>query len=554
LLVGVLIAACAPSSAPQSAPAERPGQTIIFATRTEPSTIASKPLNQAGSRTATVVGLFNATLLRRDERGTSHPYLAEAVPQLNTESWRVFPDGTMETTYRLKPNLRWHDGTPLTAEDFVFGWRVYATLELGTAGTMPYRLIREVVAPDARTVLVRWDHSFPSAADLHDEDPLPPLPRHILEQPLRDLAPDAFGAHPYWTSEYVGLGPYQSQRWEPGTAIDGMAFEGYVLGRPKIDRLRVLFIADRNVTLANLLAGAVHVSSDDSISFEQAVVLRREWAPTNGGTVIPAPTGWRNIQVQLRPEVMAPRSLADPRVRRALAFTLDKQSLNDALFEGEGHMADTMVEPSRDYFPEVDRAIVKYSFDARRSEQLMAESGFTKGSDGVYNRPDEGRFSGEIKVLGSSQNQAEMAILADIWRRSGFEFSQATFSPAQFQDGRARSSFTSLHPTGGPIGEPTYRNLGIDAISTPENRWIGSNRGAWAHEEYDRLLKLFDRTLDRSERVRHVVQMMRIVSEEVPTISLYFNLYINAYRSEVKATTAYGDLIGQHVHEWELRD
>jgi hypothetical protein len=48
--------------------------------------------------------------------------------------------------------------------------------------------------------------------------------------------------------------------------------------------------------------------------------------------------------------------------------------------------------------------------------------------------------------------------------------------------------------------------------------------------------------------------MMRIVGEEVPTISLYFNLYINAYRSEVKATTAYGDLIGQNIHEWELRD
>jgi ABC-type transport system substrate-binding protein len=247
-----------------------------------------------------------------------------------------------------------------------------------------------------------------------------------------------------------------------------------VLGRPKIDRLRVLFIPDRNTTLANLLAGAVHVSSDDSISFEQAVVLRREWAPTNGGTVIPAPTGWRNIQVQLRPEFMAPRGLADPRVRRALAFTMDKQSLNEALFEGEGHLADTMVEPTRDYFPDVDRVIAKYSFDPRRSEQLMAEAGFAKGPDGVYTRPDEGRFVGEIKVLGSSQNQAEMAILADIWRRSGFEFGQATFSSAQFQDGRARSSFTSLHPTGGPIGEPTYRNLGIEAIPTPDTAGLGA--------------------------------------------------------------------------------
>ena len=67
------------------------------------------------------------------------------MPQLNTESWRVFPDGRMETTYALKPNLAWHDGAPLTADDFVFAWRVYATPELGVSNTPPASLI-EVLA------------------------------------------------------------------------------------------------------------------------------------------------------------------------------------------------------------------------------------------------------------------------------------------------------------------------------------------------------------------------------------------------------------------------
>ena len=58
---------------------------------------------------------LNAGLAINDERELPHPYLAEALPELNSDTWRVFPDGRMETAYRLRPNLTWHDGRPLTA-------------------------------------------------------------------------------------------------------------------------------------------------------------------------------------------------------------------------------------------------------------------------------------------------------------------------------------------------------------------------------------------------------------------------------------------------------
>ena len=54
----------------------------------------------------------------------------------------------METTYRLRPNLTWHDGAPLTAEDFVFSWRVYANPDLGLSSHAPIPAISEVTAID----------------------------------------------------------------------------------------------------------------------------------------------------------------------------------------------------------------------------------------------------------------------------------------------------------------------------------------------------------------------------------------------------------------------
>src|SRR5436305_14754861 len=101
-----------------------------------------------------------------DERETPHPYLVEALPQLNTGSWKVFPDGRMETTHRLRPNLTWHDGAALTADDFVFGWQVYSAPELGAAGSVPQNQIEEVAAPDPSTVLIKWQRPYPDAAQM----------------------------------------------------------------------------------------------------------------------------------------------------------------------------------------------------------------------------------------------------------------------------------------------------------------------------------------------------------------------------------------------------
>src|SRR5439155_24643675 len=75
--------------------------------------------------------LLNATLAATDKSGVPQPYLVEALPQLNTDTWRVFPDGRMETVYRLKPGLVWHDGTALTADDILFTWRVLTKPEVG---------------------------------------------------------------------------------------------------------------------------------------------------------------------------------------------------------------------------------------------------------------------------------------------------------------------------------------------------------------------------------------------------------------------------------------
>src|SRR5204862_1438423 len=124
------LAACAPPAAPpapaarsQPVVADQTDRTVTIIGRTEPTQVADPGLRSSGTSIGATTRPFNAALDTNDSHENPVPYLAEALPQLNTDSWQVFPDGTMQTSYKLKPNLTWHDGTALAADDFVFAWK-----------------------------------------------------------------------------------------------------------------------------------------------------------------------------------------------------------------------------------------------------------------------------------------------------------------------------------------------------------------------------------------------------------------------------------------------
>jgi hypothetical protein len=89
----------------------------------------------------------------------------------------------------------------------------------------PSAFDQSVSALDARTILIRWRAPSPGANALKDGD-LDPLPLHVLQEPFATYEQDAgtrdlFLNHPFWTTEYVGAGPYRLERWEQGSHFEG---------------------------------------------------------------------------------------------------------------------------------------------------------------------------------------------------------------------------------------------------------------------------------------------------------------------------------------------
>ncbi|HEY3115681.1 MAG TPA: ABC transporter substrate-binding protein [Chloroflexota bacterium] len=556
LIGSTLLSACAPSAQTPgggagSAPAN-PQRTLVMALRSEPPSVASLPLRAAGLSVASAVRLFNAELDYVDDREQTHPYLAEELPKLNTDSWKVFPDGRMETTYRLKPNLTWQDGVPLSANDFAFARRVYGTPEFLTSAARPLSLTTEVLAPDPRTVVIRWRQPYPDADSL--KNTFQALPRHILEQPYAADDPDAFAAEPFWGGSYIGLGPYKVEHWEPGASIDGVAFAGHVLGRPKIERVRVVFMGDPNVVVAGLLAGSLTAAVDNSLNSDQAAVVEREWNARGGaGVVLYVPSQFRATEVQFRPEYANPPEVLDVRVRQAMLHAMDRKALNDTLIAGKGILADSPISPTEPYYSTIESRIRKYPFDMRRTEQLLTEAGLTKGTDGFFNRPNGERFRPELWCLAGGNNDLEIQIQVDGFRNAGIEVTSKILPFALFPDTKTRSTFPAFSNS----SSQTFVML-HGAPPGPQNQFLGGGgRMGWANSEFDGLLDTSQSTLDHSEWIKLQGEMARVVSEDLPLLPIYFNVRVTAYGADLQGpllgTTPTSGSDSWNVYQWEWR-
>jgi peptide/nickel transport system substrate-binding protein len=478
--------------------------------------------------------------------------VVEALPQLNTPSWQLFPDGTMETSYVLRPNLTWHDGTPFHAQDFVFAHEVYRAPELGQAQSRPIAQMAEVLAPDARTVIIRWREPFVDAGALGLT--FQPLPRHLLEEPFRTVDALTFTNLAFWTQGYVGLGPYKLEHWEPGAFLMASAFDGHALGRPKIDQIRIMFINDPQTALANVLAGEIHFVTHNMFSVTHGLVLEERWAQNRGGRVIYSPTGRRLGIVQMRPEYQSPSALADVRTRYALAHGLDDQARVDILDGGKGQVAYTLTSPGVPYYAEIERAVLKHPYDPRRAQALMAEAGWTLQPDGFFVDASRSRYTIKITSTAGNKNEQEAAIYVDSLRKAGFDAEQHVQSVQDQADGEVRNTVPGISLRG---SGHAFLNYVSSQIAGPANRWAGSNRGGWLNPAYDRTFATLERTFAMGERVALIAELERIVSVDRA-------LTMNSWESQV--STAISGLHGPEtrspdggategfIHTWEWRN
>jgi peptide/nickel transport system substrate-binding protein len=543
-----------PGNSSGDATAPGSARSLIVGVEGEPRALVASIAGGAGTASEHLFELVHQSLVSYDDLGAPIPRIARELPSLERGTWRIHDDGTMETVWLLREGIRWHDGRPLTADDVVFSWRMFNDPAVPVTNRRVARLISAVESRDAHTVVMRWRSRYAFADQLSGFD-LTLLPSHLLEGAL-EFRREQIAGHPYWRSQFVGLGPFRLRRWNSGSAIELEAFDPYFLGRPKLDDIAVRFLPDDTTAMAAILGQNVDLLLPRRAVLGVLRTVRDRWRESREGvlTVIPGQS-W----VFLAPQFQngQPADLADVRVRRALLHAIDREALAEALTGDRALAADFWLPGSDPRYQTLAGAASRIEYDPTRARDLFREAGWRRESaDDVLVKQGQ-RFEVELTATASWEGAA--ALIAQSWRRAGVVVNEHVLTLSAITDRQTRASYSGVELAFGPPGLALLDSrLHSSNFPAPENQWVGGNRGRYESPELDALLERVSMTLDRGERQEVEREIARFVSAELPILGLLFYPAMAMHDSAVRnirpprAVPEAGRLsMGWNAHEWE---
>jgi peptide/nickel transport system substrate-binding protein len=563
----VALAGCAPSQpatrtgagpgvAPQQQPAvptARATKRIVTAIRGDPHTIADAINSAGGGRVAgvrEVEQLLNSGLGLVDNQGALRPLLAEVVPSVDNGQWEVFPDGRMQTTWKLRTDVFWHDGTRFSTDDLLFTSRVAKDRELTLAQDVAYKYVESIEAPDERTLVVTWTQPFIEADTLFsrtERSRILPMPSHLLERAYTDEKA-TFTEQPFWTDGFIGTGPYRLDSWTFGSHMVLKSNDRFVLGKPKIDEIEVKFLWDTNVIVSNVLSGAVELTLGAGLTVEQAMNAREQWREGRVETPLVNVTGlWPQF---LNPD---PAVMADVTFRRALLHALDRQAIVDSFLGGLVPVAHSFISPSDAPYREVEPSVVKYEHDARKATQMIESLGYTRGADGAFAEAGGGRkLVVEMRTTAHELREKLMFVIGDQWQRVGVGM-DAVIIPRQRASDRAyRNTSLSFDFRFNPPDPTRYHS---SQMPLAENNYRGTNSAHYRNAAFDAMIDRYVVTIPKQERTRILAQMIQHMTDQIVVVPLFHDaepVFIGNRLLNVSGRAA-DSLQGWNVQEWDVK-
>jgi peptide/nickel transport system substrate-binding protein len=500
--------------------APRRGGELVVSARTEPRTF-----NRLTSREATtdlVATLMQACLVRINRiTDDVEPWLAE--------SWTRDATGRVYTL-KLRPNVTFSDGHPLTADDVRFSLEAAYAVPLSADALQIDGRKLTITAPDPQTVVLTFPVVY--APGLRLLTNLWILPRHKLEAALRNKTLESAWTLSTPPTDMAGLGPFVLRTYSPG---ERLVFErnprywrkdanGSPL--PYLDRLTLEVVPEENTELLRLSSGA----SDSTISEVPAEAYATVKRAADAGTLRLYDLGvgfdpdalWFN----LKPGAFAgdPRAawLQREELRRAISMAVDRQLFADTVFLGAGVPVWGPVTPANKkwYATETPRA----PHDPDGARRLLASIGLTdRKGDGQLEDASQtpARFT-IVTQKGRPSLERGVSVIRDELRKIGLGVDVVALEggavierimSARYDAIYFRPLLNDTDPAGSPdfwlsSGSVHFWNIGQ---KTPATEW---------ERRIDELMTRQAQSLDESERQRLFGEVQRIFAEHLP--ALYF--------------------------------
>jgi peptide/nickel transport system substrate-binding protein len=556
-VVVVLLAACGPAAGPPEQNRPATGQRsapkhFVWLLNREPEGFSELFGGSQSNHWRMLYHALHDFVVALDNNGEPVTRLATELPSRDTGSWRIDPDGTMETIWRLRSDATWHNGEPFRAADYVFGWRVARDPDVPFNKRAIAALIDRLDTPDDHTLVLHWGKLYPYADRIQpfDLDPFPSWNVSLIDT-FEHRKPE-FSGHPWFNREFIGLGPYRLGAWTPGSHVILEANEAWYGGRPKIDRVEARFILDDNTRLAAMLAGDGDFTF--SMDLEQRRVYETQAVRAERGKLIQHTVGRLQLAVikQANPFFGGPDKA---RQRQAMLHALDRETLAEIMSGQRENVADSWLFKGSPKYEALKDKVVRYPYNPTEALRLLGETGWTRGGDGVLRNAAGQPFAFEYWNADTAAS-----IVRDNWQQVGMQVTLFERPPHLNADLEFRASFPGVQPTGNAVSlsfiDGRFHSRGIP---TAANRWGGLNWGAYVDPEADRLIEALAAAIDQREAWNLEGELITLLSRQVA----YFPYYIDAGASAAKpavtgikpvnAACQSGDCeISWNIAEWDV--
>lgn len=433
-----------------------PGGSVVFGMTQDLASLDPHPETDAGTRDV-VFNLYEG-LMKPASDGSVVPAVAS--------DYEISDDAKLYT-FILRDGITFHDGTPVTIEDVKYSIDRYAEIQ---GESSAFSIVSDVRIKDDKTVEVELKES---ASEF-----LPLMTLAIIPQSNQDPAGNP-----------IGTGPFKFGSYTPGQNLVLEKYEGYWQeGVPSLDRAEFKFISDVDTAFMELQAGSIDIMK--YLTTAQTQTLSDDYNLLEGSMNL--------VQGMYLKSTYEP--LSNPKVRQAICYAVDRDAINNFLFDGKSHIIGSHMIPNMSKYYEPNAETV-YSYDPQRAQELLAEAGYQDG------------FDLEITVPSAYSQHVDTAqIIADNLSQVGI---RVTINQVEW------STWLSDVYKGGDFQATV---IGFDGTMVPsdllQKYTTGDSKNfmSYSNEEFDQVFDEAFSTIDDAEKVERYKKAQMILAEDAASV------------------------------------
>lgn len=452
------------------------------------------------------------------------------------DSWTSSDDG-LTLTFTLKTGGTWSDGAPITAQDVAFTVNTTVAFQDGPTGQAAGAVshIVEATAPDDATVVLTYDAPVANALPLLQT--LVILPKHVWEplaagdgEQLKTFAPQE-------SLPMVSGGAYSLEKWDKkGTSVL-KANPDFYGPKSNVEAIALVYYTNEDAMLADLTSG--EIDWVDEVPITAATTL----AETEGIVVTEIPGAeTTNITWNSNPNKTANRELLDPKVKKALSMTVDRERIIEVVFGGHANTVESLLGNIVGKWENKNLGPLVRDVDAANA--VLDELGYERGADGIRVVPAtseqlEHPMKYEVMVPDSLNfnGKREFEIIKENFAEAGVELTllpggDSTASYA-IQTGDDCDAEAGTGYTGYDIAlwdwvgykDPDFM---LSVVTT--GQWCSWSDTGYSNAEYDEMYAKQATLIDEAERKALIDEMQQHIYDNVLYTQLVNMNYIEAYR------------------------